>query len=398
MTKSKKHILIVSSSLNTGGLEKCLVNFCNHLNPGQYEIDLYLFNEGRSLQKELNDNINLLPEYPLYYTVYNYPIGKSLWSLLKAGKIQLFAYRLRRFIRARFKRNLNTVFDWKYMQKAMMPASKVYDIAIGFEEGTACYYVAHCVNSKIKMGWIHTDIKKINSNNKLDEAAFELLDYVCTVSQNSLKSLVEEYPDHANKMRCFCLPAMLDYRQIDRMASEPCELKKEQINIVSVGRLVELKGFHLCVEALYRLVNDGYDAMWYVAGEGGDRNLIEAEIARFHMQDRFVLLGNCSNPYRYINAADICVQPSSYEGFSIAVWEEKYLKKPVVATTIPSNFEILTNGKNGLLIERDTESIYKALKYLLDNPQERKYLAMNSANTFDKAMNVMSEIEELFLR
>ena len=58
----KKKILIVSSSLTTGGLEKCLVNLCDYLDYERYEVDLYLFNEGRALLPKLNPNVTLLPE------------------------------------------------------------------------------------------------------------------------------------------------------------------------------------------------------------------------------------------------------------------------------------------------------------------------------------------------
>lgn len=49
------------------------------------------------------------------------------------------------------------------MKKTMFQIDKHYDVAIGFEEGSACYYVADCVDADVKLGWIHTDIKKINN-------------------------------------------------------------------------------------------------------------------------------------------------------------------------------------------------------------------------------------------
>ncbi len=391
----KKRILLVASSLNTGGLEKCLVNFCNALNAEKYDVDLYLFNEGRALQKDLAPHIHILPEAPLYYTVYNRPILPALWTLCKKGRFDLMLYKLGRFFRTRLKKDLNTVSDFRWMQKTMLPIHTCYQVAIGFEEGTANYYVAHCVNANMKLGWVHTDIREINANPQLDKEAFAKLKAVCTVSQNSAEHLKQAYPEYADKVRVFRLPAMLPYKEIDAMAQAPCELPRDSINILSVGRIVELKGFHLCVEPLRRLVEEGYRVMWFIAGEGPDRAMLEAEIARLGMQDTFILLGNCPNPYAYMHKADICVQPSRYEGFSVAVWEEKYLRKPVVATTIPSNFEMLTDGINGMLVNRDADSIYTAVKYLLDKPAQRQAMGKAPANGFDQSLHILEDIEKL---
>lgn len=392
----KKKILIVSSSLSTGGLEKCLINLCDNFNYEKYEVDLYLFNEGRDLLEKLNKNVCLLPDSPYYADVYNRSFGASVKTLLKKKKIGLAFYRICRFLRIRFGCKKYTVKDWKYMKKAMLKIDTHYDVAIGFEEGSACYYVADCVNADVKLGWIHTDIKKINNNKKLDEGAFEKLDAVITVSQNSLRNLKDVYPTFIDKFKCIILPSLLNYEGINQLAQEPNHMQGTETKILSVGRLVELKGFHLCVPACKRLIDEGYKIKWYVAGEGDFRTEIEAEIDKCGVRDSFILLGNCSNPYTYINGADICVQPSSYEGYSVAVFEEKYFKKPVVVTNIPSNLEMITDKENGIVVQRNSEDIYLGVKYLLDNPDERERIAQTPVNGLSNNKQIMEEIEKCF--
>ncbi len=396
MMQSKKQLLVVASSLCTGGLERCLVNFCNNLDSEKYDVDLYLFNEGRDMQSSLNDNISVLADSPFYADVYNKSLANSIITLLKKKQFSLAVYKLCRFIRTRLHKNLNTVNDWENMKKTMLVNDKHYDVAIGFEEGTAGYYVSECVDADVKLCWVHTDIKMISTCKEMDKRTFSNVKYVCTVSKNSVNSLCMEYPEFADKIRCYTLPTMLNYAEIDKKANEMCELSNDDFAIVSVGRLVELKGFHMCVKPLKRLLCDGYKVKWYIAGEGEYRETIENLIMSEKLEDSFILLGNCENPYKYIKNADICVQPSSYEGFSVAVWEEKYLKKPVIATTIPSNYEIITNNVNGLLIERTEDAIYYAVKDLLDNLQKRESMAKSTANGFEKSMNVMAEIEKMF--
>ncbi len=395
----KKKVLIVSDSLNMGGLEKCLINVCDNFDYSKYDVDLYLFNEGRTLLDKLNKNVNLLPASPYYKDVYNTSVVASIKTLLQKGKITFALYRFIRFLRIRFNDTKQRSSDWKIMQKTMLAIDKEYDIAIGFAEGTASYYVADCVKAKVKVGCFHTDLKRINHNWKLDSNAFKKLDRIATVSENSLNSLVEAHPQSKGKFVCIRLPALMDYDGMDKLAAEPncMDAETDAVKILSVGRLVELKGFHLCVEPCKRLTDEGFNVKWYVAGEGDYRSVIEALIKEHKLENSFILLGNCSNPYSYIRSADICVQPSSYEGFGISVFEGKYFKKPVVVSDIPSNLEMIKDEYNGLVAERNSDEIYKAVKRLVSDKELRNKLGEAPALVEISNKRIMQEFEALFL-
>ncbi len=391
-----KDILIVLDSLTTGGLEKTLIDLCNNIDYTKYNVDVYLFNDGRDLVPQLNSNANLLPDSPYYSTVFNQSVFHSVKALIKKKRIDLAFYRIYRFLKVRLGKKGFSHKEWNFQKKTMLKIDKQYDVAIGFAEGTAGYYVADCINAKTKNIWIHTDIKKISTNRILDTMAFERADNICTVSQNSKKSLEELYPQYKDKIKVFTLPSLFDFDKIDGLANEPNEMDESVKYIVSVGRLVELKGFHLCVEPCKRLVDEGYDIKWYICGDGPQKEAIEELIMQNNMEEHFILLGNKSNPYTYINSADICVQPSSYEGFSLVVYEEKYLKKPVVCTGIKSNIEMISHGNNGLIIERNKESIYKAVKYLLDNPEMITKLGNVPSLNFVDKQTTIKELEKTF--
>lgn len=53
------------------------------------------------------------------------------------------------------------------------------------------------------------------------------------------------------------------------------------------------------------------------------------------MQERVIILGKKDNPYPYMRACDLYVQPSRYEGKAVTVREAQLLGKPVVITTMP---------------------------------------------------------------
>jgi len=389
-----KNILIVADSLTTGGLEKTLIDLCNNLDYTKYNVDLYLFNEGRDLLPQLNKNVNLLPDSPYFATVYNKSVGSSVKALLKQKQFSLAFYRVIRFLKARLKIKGLSNLDWHFQKKTMLKIDKEYDSAIAFAEGTACYYVAECVKARVKNMWIHTDIKEIITNKKLDNMAFSVANSICTVSNNSANSLKEYYSDYVSKIKVFTLPSLFDFEKLTLLSKEENEMDKNTTNIVSVGRLVELKGFHLCVPACKKLIDEGYNIKWYVAGDGPQRQELESLIKQNNLEDSFILLGNKSNPYTYINSSSICVQPSSYEGLSLVIYEEKLFKKAVVCTGILGNLEMIKDQENGLIIDRNSESIYNAVKKLLDNKELLERLGQAPALNFKEKQETIKEIEK----
>lgn len=393
-----KKILIVSDSLVIGGLEKSLIDLCNNLDYSKYSVDLYLFNEGRQLVSKLNKNVNLLSDSPFYHWVYNSSIGASLLYLIKKGRIDFVVYRIYRFLKARMNITSFTGLDWFFQKKALLKIDEHYDIAMGYAEGTAGYFVAECVEADVKSAWIHTDIKKINTNIKLNRMTFGQVDYICTVSQNSKNSLLELYPEYHDKYRVFNLPSLFDFEEIERLAEQPNDMDSECIKILSVGRLVELKGFHLCVRACKLLLNDNYRVKWYIVGEGEYRSTIENVIRENNLENNFILLGNCSNPYSYIKSADICVQASSYEGFALVVCEEKHFNKPVVVTAIPSFLEMIEHRRNGIVVKRNATDIYMGVKEIIDDMHMGEIIGKTPINGKKSKEETIRDIEKIFMK
>ena len=119
-----KNLLLVSDSLSMGGLEKTLIDLCNTLDYAQYNVDLYLFNEGRDLLPQLNSNVQLLPDSPFFAAVFNKSIGASLKTLIRQKRFDLAFYRVIRFFKARFKMYAFSKLDWFFQKKTMLKIEK----------------------------------------------------------------------------------------------------------------------------------------------------------------------------------------------------------------------------------------------------------------------------------
>ena len=98
------------------------------------------------------------------------------------------------------------------------------------------------------------------------------------------------------------------------------------------SRFCRAKNFDNVPDICRRLCEKGLDIKWYLIGFGGDEALIRQKIREAGMDERVIMLGKKENPYPYIAACDLYVQPSRYEGKCVTVREAQMLGKPVVIT------------------------------------------------------------------
>ncbi len=76
------------------------------------------------------------------------------------------------------------------------------------------------------------------------------------------------------------------------------------------------------------------------------------------------------------------VQTSLYEGLCTTTLEAKILQKPVVTTNVAGASDQFDNYENGIITEDlSPENVYKAIKYLLDNPKVREKFSERNENT-----------------
>ena len=140
------------------------------------------------------------------------------------------------------------------------------------------------------------------------------------------------------------------------------------IKILTIGRLAHQKGYDLALDACERLIKKGLKFKWYVLGKGPLRKDMEKEIINRGLDKHFVLLGVKANPYPYIRGADIYVQTSKYEGFGLAIAEARMLNVPVVTTKFDAVYNQMVDGKNGLVVDMNGDSVYRGIMNYITNP------------------------------
>lgn len=388
----KKQLLFVMNNLKVGGAEKALVSLLQTIDYDKHDVDLFLFEHDGLFLKSVPHQVNILPA-PDNYRYFEMPLGASVKALLLKGKIGLALARIGFGYVYRTKKigTQQEQFSWKYLRAAMPKLSKEYDAAIGYLEKRPNYFCIDQVDAKVKIGFIHNDYNKLQMDAGFDLPYFKQFDHIFTISEQCEAILKENFPSVADKfsiMYNIVSPAALR-----TLAETPIDFPKRGVTLVTVGRLQPQKGFDMAVEALKILVDKGHDVYWYILGEGEQRAMLTEKAAALGLAERFVLLGIRENPYPYVKAADIYVQPSRFEGKSIAIDEAKILAKPIVVTNFPSVVDQIEDRRNGLIVGMTAEAIASGIEALIENPSLSQTL---EANLSREKLGTEAEIQKLY--
>lgn len=373
----KKNILFVMPSLSSGGAEKSLVTLLNLIDYNKYNVDLYLFRKAGLFVDQIPEKVNLMTAGH-DYELFDGSFKKAILSFLKLGKFSLAFHRIKyAWVLFSHKKNKQKL-AWQCLSQAMTVPEKEYDVAIGYLEGTSVYFCVDKAKAKKRIGYIHTDYNRIIEQKKTDEPYFKKLDVIVGVSKSCVDILNKFFPFTVGKTRV--VENIISKKAINKMAQTNKSVydnKGGETVILTIGRLSKPKGIDNAVNACAILKENGYKIKWYQIGVGELKAEIESQIKSKGLENEFVMLGEKSNPYPYIKQCDVYVQPSNYEGKAIAVDEVKCVQKPIVVTDFSTVFDQIENGKNGLIANKNPQSIADKIKHLIDNPEKKAEFCEN---------------------
>lgn len=354
-----KKILFCLYGLGVGGIEKCLVNLLNVL-PETYEVDILLMNPQYDFQDQIKRNVHFIDLFDYVMNVEDTPAEikkRRSFKLL----LRYCAFRLR----LRLRRN-----PWK----GFLPLPDRYDIAISYSQnGFAPYYVIDKVNADKKVLWYHNGAyEQKNHQYQIDRKYYPSFDHVVAVSADCAAMLREKFRFREGQL--VVLRNICDTNAIYTGASEkiPASFHSDGYHIVTVGRLSAEKGPLLALEACKILRDEKFSVIWHWVGGGNQENELRARIHELGLRDHFLLEGNQINPYAFMKAAHIYVQPSYYEAYSTTITEAKVLCKPIVTTDVGGMREQLVDGVNALIVSAEAEAIAGAIASLLENSDRRE--------------------------
>ena len=176
--------------------------------------------------------------------------------------------------------------------------------------------------------------------------------------------------------------------------------KDDCLKISSVSHLSRQKNLPNLVKAVDILKNEKkINCQAIIAGEGTERNKIEALINQKDLTDDITLAGSISNPISLIKESDLLVLSSDYEGFGLVIVEALSVGKTVVSTDSYSGpAEIIGDNQFGYLCKvNDPLDLAEKIDYASNNNIDPKKLITRSKDfTLEKIGPLYEEILNTF--
>lgn len=397
---NKPRIFIAMHYMEIGGAETALIGLLNALDPNRVDVDLFLYDHRGEMMQFIPEWVNLLPQIPKY-SVLERPIvelvKRGFWGIATA---RLWAKCLSQKAYKRSGSTLENNGGLDKMSKCTTPLlpkinqSVTYDLAFSFL--TPHRIVAEKVKAKKKIAWIHTDYTRVWVDAEEELKVWQKYDYVASISSDVTNTFLQVFPSLAPKIveiENILSPAFV--RKRTELEDTDKEFRQtDNISLLSIGRYSEQKNYDNVPDICKHLINETkLNIKWYIIGYGGDEALIRQKIKEAGMEEHVILLGKRSNPYPYIKACDIYVQPSRYEGKSVTVREAQMLCKPVVVTNYPTAPSQIRSGIDGVIVPMDNEGCAHGLaEVICDKPLQERIIGHLKTHDYGNE----SEVEKIY--
>lgn len=155
-----------------------------------------------------------------------------------------------------------------------------------------------------------------------------------------------------------------------------------------IGDISDSKGWNVSLRAISLLDQKIRDSIRFVAAGRAlaySTQEIEKQIDDLNMDRRAEYLGLVTDAYHSVMPRiDLLLLPSISEGLPMSIIEAQSLGIPVIATAVGGIPEIVKDGENGIIVERDPKSVSAAIDRLYNNTDKFNMMSDSAKNTFDK--------------
>ena len=395
----KPRILILMHYMELGGAESALLGLLQSVDPARADVDVFIYDHRGELMRYVpTDKIHLLPEVTAYKM-----IERPFMECVKSGHIGVA---LGRWLAKKTvdksptpagKDNIRIytrVADWVEHFVPQIQPDVEYDLAISFL--MPHNYVVKKVRAKKKLGWIHTDYSIVYVDVKRELPVWSQLDYIASISEEVGEKFVETFPTLKDKVipiENILSPSFIRQRAEEELVSlgdNPSIIK-----LLTIGRFSLQKKMEEIPLICRELVEDGLDVQWFIIGFGGVEieKQVRENVKQESVSGQVILLGKKENPYPYIKACDIYVQPSRYEGKSITVREAQILCKPVIVTNYPTASSQIQNGVDGVIVPMEVDACAQEMAGFIRDKEKQKQI-VKYLQTHDYGNE--SEVEKIY--
>lgn len=384
----KRNILFVVDEKRMGGVSVLFETIISLMDISNYNIDLLVLHNNGEMFKNLPSSINII-----YGSSYFEAIDYTMKEIIKKKSIKLLLKKIKVVLDMKTGHIENVI---KKERKKIL--TKKYDVEIAFKDGFTALFTAFG-DSKRKIHWLHYEYKKTNPNGKYDKLFKRILptfDKIVAVSDNVKKCFNDIY--HLDD-KVIVIYNVVNGERIIELSKEESNvlLDSNELNLVSVGRLHEMKGYDRLIDTIYKLKSDGIfdNVKLRIYGDGPLFETLNQKISDLELTNDVFLMGSVMNPYKYIKNSDLFILSSIYEPFGLVIVESLTLGVPVLATLNSATDKLISNDYNGLIVENSLDGLYSGLKKIIENKEILKKYKNNLTNYFYDNNEQLNKIKQI---
>jgi len=159
-------------------------------------------------------------------------------------------------------------------------------------------------------------------------------------------------------------------------------IPQEAIAIGTITRLMPSKGNQYLIDAAPKILQQYPQARIYIVGEGELQPELEARATSLGLGERLMFSGFQRDVAAALSALNLVVFPSLWEGTPLTVFEALAMGKPIVATDADGLLDVLTNGKDALVVPKaNADALADAVCKVIAEPQLATLLGEEARKT-----------------
>ena len=381
----KKNVLFVIDEKMMGGVAVLLSDIINRINISKYNIDvLVLHNRGDYLD-DLPKGVNII-----YGTKFFNTIDYTFKEVLNSKNIKKIISKMRVVFLMKTK-----LIGRRIIKERKKILTKKYDVEVAFKDGFTAIFTAYGDSLK-KYHWLHSDYSMYDCTGNYHSLFMEIFpkfDKIIAISKSVLERFKKKYNVHNTEV----IYNIVDQNKIVKMANqETINFDKNKINLISVGRIHEMKGYSRLIDVLSKLNKEKKleNVVTRLIGDGPEYNLVKNKIIENNLEDKVLLMGRMKNPFPYVKASDLFLMCSHYEPFGLVIIEALSCGIPVLSLDVASIKEIM-DSKYGMIFENSEDGLYEGILSIINNPKKLDVFKKNLLNYHYNIEKIIKQIEDL---
>lgn len=370
---SNIRILFFISSLNWGGAETHLIRLLNSLININNDITLLVASKGGVYDNDLDSRIDLI------FASSNTRLESRFSMVLATAKLCKVIKKLRPQIVFSMMDHVNwySIMGISLLNKKPILLCGVHNTPSEKYKGS--------IKGKVKI--------------KLMRFVYNYPNLLIACSYGVKSDMIGLFPSIKSPIKVLNNAAITDYHI--KLGYENINRKNHIPIIVTCGRLIKQKGYDLLLDS-FALLTKRIKVKLVFIGDGPEKyNLIELT-HKLKINGSVEFCGYIKNPYPKIARSDVFVSTSLFEGNPQVLIEAMALGVPVISSNCPNGpAEIISNFKNGFLIETRKPKDYAEAMFKILNKSELRNSILNNALKTAKSRHsnkIALEHNKLFMK